>query len=132
MKFLVVLLLCAVSIGGRAQVTSKGAIITWEKSTFDFGDIYQGEKVQHIFRFENTGNEPLIITNVEVTCGCTTPRGWPRDPIMPGAKAEIEVQFNSAGKFGRQNKVVTIVSNASAGNSQITFTANILEKRQPN
>lgn len=129
MKVLMLLLLCTMTIGSGAQVTHKGAAITWEITSFDFGDIYQGEKVQHVFRFVNSGNEPLIITNVEVTCGCTTPRGWPRDPIMPGAKAEIEVQFNSSGKFGRQNKVVTIVSNASAGNSQITFTANILEKR---
>ncbi|MFM8911603.1 MAG: DUF1573 domain-containing protein [Flammeovirgaceae bacterium] len=129
---MMLLLLCAVAIGRGAQVNPKGAAITWEKPTFDFGDINQGEKVQHVFKFENTGNQPLIITNVEVTCGCTTPRGWPRDPIMPGSRAELEVQFSSAGKFGRQNKVVTVVSNASAGNSQITFTANILEKRQPN
>ncbi len=132
MKSLLFLLLCTWPVVSGAQVAQKGAAITWEKTMFDFGDIYQGEKVQHIFRFENTGNEPLIITNVEVTCGCTTPRGWPRDPIMPGARAELEVQFNSAGKFGRQNKVVTVVSNAAAGNSQITFSANILEKRAPN
>lgn len=132
MKSLLFLLLCTLAVVSGAQVAQKGAAITWEKSMFDFGDIYQGEKVQHVFRFENTGNEPLIITNVEVTCGCTTPRGWPRDPIMPGARAELEVQFNSAGKFGRQNKVVTVVSNAAAGNSQITFSANILEKRAPN
>lgn len=123
------LLFAVVTFSGAAQVSSKGAVITWDKPIFDFGDIYQGEKVQHVFRFENTGSEPLIITNVEVTCGCTKPRGWPRDPIMPGARAELEVQFNSSGKFGRQNKVITIVSNATGGNSQITFTANILEKR---
>jgi hypothetical protein len=51
---------------------------------------------------------------------------------LPGGKGEIEVQFNSSGKFGRQNKVVTMVSNATLGNSQITFSANILEKKIPN
>ena len=90
----------------------------------------QGDKVEETFKFTNTGNEPLIITNVQVTCGCTTPKGWPRDPIAPGGKAEITVGFNSAGKMGRINKVVTIVSNAAnADGGKISFIANVLEKK---
>src|SRR6476620_443415 len=81
-----------------AQTLSTGAAITWEYNTFDFGEIIAGEKVEHTFKFSNTGTEPLVITNVQVTCGCTTPKGWPRDPITPGKKAELIVQFNSAGK----------------------------------
>ena len=107
----------------------KGPAITWEKNTHDFGDIIQGDKVSHIYRFTNTGSNPLIITNVEVTCGCTIPKGWPRDPIMPGDNGVLEVLFNSSGKFGRQNKVVTVVSNATLGNSQLMFSANIIEKK---
>jgi hypothetical protein len=124
------------SISVSAQATSaktNGPLITWEKSTHDFGDISQGDKVEQLFTFTNTGTEPLIITNVEVTCGCTTPKGWPRDPVAAGAKGEILVSFNSAGKFGRQNKVVTVISNAvnpEAG--QIKFSANVLEKKNPN
>lgn len=109
-----------------------GPAIAWDKNTHDFGDITQGEKVEHTFKFTNTGTEPLVITNVEVTCGCTTPKGWPRDPINPGGKGEITVQFDSAHKIGRQNKVATIISNATAGNSQITFSVNVLEKKKAN
>ena len=109
-----------------------GSAITWDKSTHDFGEIVQGEKVYHIFKFTNTGTEPLVITNVEVTCGCTTPKGWPRDPVNPGGKGEIEIKFDSTHKMGRLTKVVVIVSNAAEGNSQITFTANVLEKKIPN
>src|SRR5437868_252451 len=90
-----------------AQTATAGAVITWEQDVYDFGEIIAGEKVEHTFRFSNTGTEPLVITNVQVTCGCTTPKGWPRDPIAPGKKAELVVQFNSTGKIGRQNKVVT-------------------------
>ena len=107
-----------------------GPVITFEKKIHDFGDISQGDKVEETFRFTNTGNEPLIITNVQVTCGCTVPKGWPRDPIAPGQKGELTIAFNSAGKMGRQNKVVTIVSNAvNADGSQISFTTNVLEKK---
>lgn len=108
---------------------TNGPTIAWEKKTHDFGDIMEGDKVEYIYKFTNEGTEPLIITNVQVTCGCTTPKGWPRDPIKPGSKAELAIQFNSTGKFGRQNKVVTIVSNAKEGNSQVTFSANVLEKK---
>ncbi|GHN02958.1 hypothetical protein WSM22_44470 [Cytophagales bacterium WSM2-2] len=113
---------------GLAQTS--GPTISWDKDTHDFGDIIQGEKVEHVFKFTNAGSEPLIITNVEVTCGCTTPRGWPRDPIKPGDKGEITVQFDSAHKFGRQNKVATVISNVTSGKSQITFSANVLEKKK--
>jgi len=114
------------------QTVSAGAVISWEKNMHDFGEISEGEKVEHTFKLTNTGSEPLVITNVQVTCGCTTPKGWPRDPIAPGKKAEIIVQFNSTGKIGRQNKVVTVISNATGANNQITFTATVLEKKVHN
>jgi len=116
-----------------APLANGGAVITWEKTSHDFGDISQGDKVEQTFSFTNTGSTPLIITNVEVTCGCTTPKGWPRDPVAPGGKGEILIAFNSAGKYGKQNKVVTIVSNATnAEVVQLTFSANVLEKKSPN
>ena len=91
--FFVLLVLFAASILRVAQAQSTGPVITWEKSTHDFGDLTQGDKVEHIFKFKNSGNESLIITNVQVTCGCTTPKGWARDPIAPGQSGEITVAF---------------------------------------
>lgn len=130
MKLFVVtcLFICLASI---VNAQTAGAAIVWDKSAHDFGDIVEGDKVEHTFKFTNAGSEALVITNVQVTCGCTTPKGWPRDPIAPGKKAELIVQFNSTGKIGRQNKVVTVVSNAAGGNSQVTFTATVLEKKNP-
>ena len=130
--FLFVMLAFAVQGFAQEASTAKqnGPVIMFEKRMHDFGDMYQGDKVEETFKFTNAGTEPLIITNVQVTCGCTTPKGWPRDPIPPGGKAELTVAFNSAGKSGRQNKVVTVVSNAvNADGTQITFTANVLEKK---
>lgn len=128
------LIISSYSFGQSTQATEKakvnGPIITWEKSTHEFGDIFQGDKVEHKYAFTNTGNEPLIITNVQVTCGCTVPN-YPKDPIAPGGKGEITIGFNSAGKSNMQNKVIKIVSNAVGDNNQISFTANVLEKKQP-
>lgn len=131
-KFLFLMIAAAFAFEGFAQDAAKkvnGPIITFEKKTHDFGDITDGDKVEEVFKFTNTGNEPLIITNVEVTCGCTTPKGWQRDPIPPGGKSEIIVAFNSTGKVGRVNKIVKVVSNAAnPEGANITFTANVLAK----
>jgi hypothetical protein len=128
MKGLALFCLVLVSAVGFCQV---GPAITWDKNTYDFGDITQGEKVEHTFKFTNEGSEPLVITNVEVTCGCTTPKGWPRDPINPGGRGEITILFDSAHKIGRQNKVATVISNTTSGKNQVTFSVNVLEKKKP-
>ncbi len=111
-----------------AQTAEKqdGAAITFAESSHDFGDITQGDVVEHVFKFENTGNEPLILSNVKTTCGCTAP-SWPREPIAPGATADLTVKFNSAGKMGKVTKVITVVSNAGANNT-VKIVTNILPK----
>jgi Protein of unknown function (DUF1573) len=108
-------------------IKTDGPILTVEKNTHDFGDIYQGDVVEHTFKFTNTGNQPLLITNITTSCGCTTPQ-WPRDPIMPGGKGELKVGFNSAGKINKQTKVLPIISN-SITDASITFTTNVLDKK---
>jgi hypothetical protein len=116
----------------EAQTTEKkdGPVITWDKKSHDFGDIVQGDKVETTYYFTNTGTEPLIITNVQVSCGCTTPKGWPRDPIAPGGRGELSISFNSTGKMGKQNKPLTIISNAvNPDGGQVSFTTNVLEKK---
>ncbi len=110
------------------QVVVDGPLITFEETTFDFGDIYQGDKVEHVFRFENTGNQPLIITNVQTTCGCTASE-WPREPVMPGDVANLKVNFDSSGKYGRQNKVISIISNAASPLNQVKIITNVLPKK---
>ena len=133
-RFIVLIVLLAVNFYSSAQSSkaTSGAGITWEKSIHDFGDVFQGDKVEHTFRFTNTGKKDLVITNVEVTCGCTTPKGWPRDPIAPGGSGELTVAFNSAGKIGKQNKVITVTSNSVGTLNQVMFTATVLEKKEPN
>src|SRR5687767_3051514 len=113
-KYLFLVVVLGFAFQGFAQESQKkdGPVITWDKKVHDFGDITQGDKVEHTYTFTNTGNEPLIITNVQVSCGCTTPKGWPRDPIEPGGKGELSISFNSTGKMGKQNKPLTIISNA--------------------
>ncbi len=99
-----------------------------EKPVFEFGVIKQGEKVQHEFKFKNTGKSPLIITNASATCGCTVPE-YPTEPILPGKEGSIKVIFNSEGKIGLQDKVVTISSNANPAFEQLHLVGDIVENK---
>ena len=97
--------------GANAQLDiESGAKVEFEKDVHDYGSLIQGEPAVYEFKFTNTGNEPLIISNSRGSCGCTVP-SWPREPIAPGKSASIKVKYDS-NRLGPINKSVTITSNA--------------------
>jgi len=78
---------------------------------YNFGTIKATGEVSYEFNFTNTGNEPLVITAAQGSCGCTVPV-YPKEPITKNQKSKIKVTFNPSGKFGTVEKTVTITSNA--------------------
>lgn len=126
-KFSVLFTLLALVFAFHANAQESGAKIIFKEKSIDFGDITQGDKVSHTFAFTNSGNTPLIISNVAVTCGCTA-TNWPKEPIAPGKTSEITVSFNSTGKMGKQNSVVRIYSNASEPIEKVSLISNVLPK----
>ncbi len=100
----------------------------FEKEIFDFGVIEEGESVRTSFKFKNTGKTPLIITDATATCGCTVPE-YPKAPIKPGEEGIIIVVFNSQGKMGIQDKVVTITSNANPAAEGLHLVGEVKEKK---
>ncbi|MES2731576.1 MAG: DUF1573 domain-containing protein [Bacteroidota bacterium] len=101
-------------------------LMAFTETEFDFGTIKDGDVVNHTFKFTNTGKTPLIIQNATAPCGCTVPQ-WPKKPIAPGSTGVISVQFNSRGKSGQQNKVVTIIANTEPIESHVTMKGNVEE-----
>lgn len=95
---------------------SSGAVLELAEDAYDFGVVKEGEQVAHEFTFTNTGTSPLIISNVQASCGCTTPE-YSKNPIAPGDEGMVKVIFNSAGQVGKQHKVVTVTSNAASRNT---------------
>lgn len=95
---------------------STGAVLEVKNDSYDFGEVKEGEKVEHEFTFTNTGNEPLIISKVHASCGCTTPE-YSKNPIAPGEVGKVKVVFNSDGQMGKQHKVITVTSNAISPNT---------------
>lgn len=108
----------------EAITADEAAQITFEEEVHDFGDIMEGDVVEHVFKFTNTGKNPLIINNARGSCGCTVPE-WPRDPISPGQDGEILVKFNSTGKQGEQNKSITIAANTLPNKTVIRIVGGV-------
>jgi hypothetical protein len=106
------------------KVSASNAIIKFETTEHDFGDIMEGEKVSYSFKFNNVGKNDLVITSVSTTCGCTV-TDFPKDPLKPGESGTIEVTFNSSGRSGKQVKVITVATNANPSMSQLTIKANV-------
>ena len=84
--------------------------LTIYSPVFDFGEVNEGEKLEYTFLIKNTGEANLVISSAKTSCGCTVPK-FPKEPILPNQQSEITVVFNTKGKFGKQNKTVTLLTN---------------------
>ena len=104
------------------------AVIDFEKTNHDFGEIKDGDIVETVFTFSNSGNSDLRILNATGSCGCTVPE-YPRDvPISPGETGTIKVKFDSSNKPGMQRKTVTLTTNTSKGKELLNIKAFVLPK----
>ncbi len=96
----------------KTKVKPKTAAILFEKTTYNFGEITEGDIIKHKFKFKNTGNAELVIKSASASCGCTDP-SYPFLGIPPGEEGFIGVSYNSVSKDGPQKPEVTIKTNAS-------------------
>jgi hypothetical protein len=117
-----------------AVPTGPTTTVEFEEEVFDYGEIMEGEKVTHVYKFKNTGNEPLVISNAKGSCGCTVP-DWPKAPIAAGESGEIKVVFDSKGKGkvggSPQSKRVTITANTDPVNSYLTIKGTVNKEEAP-
>jgi hypothetical protein len=104
--------------------TASAPVISFENMSHDFGKVKAGEKVSYQYKFTNTGKSPLIISNAIASCGCTVP-DYPRTPVNPGGEGTISVVFDSAGKSGVQDKVITLTSNANPTTTLLHLTGEV-------
>jgi len=100
-------------------------------TSFNFGDIYRGQKVTHFFTIKNSGNDTLIIKNVSASCGCTAAMAS-ASVVPPQSTSKLNVTFNSEGYGGRAQKTVTVISNDPVNpTQQVNISANILPVLEP-
>lgn len=107
-----------------APANPNAADFKFEKEVHDFGNIKEGTQAEYVFKFTNTGKEPLVITNVQASCGCTTPK-WTKEPVKPGESGSVTAIYNSKGRPGNFNKAVTITSNAKTAQKVLFIKGNV-------
>lgn len=124
--FITVLIFVFSFVSTQAQQTQTGSEITFEKLVHNYGEIIQSGNGEYSFVFKNTGNEPLILSNVRSSCGCTVPE-WPRNPIMPGQSSNIKVIYDT-NIIGPINRQVTIMSNATNSPTVLRISGNVIAR----
>ena len=119
--------LLTISCNSDAEVTENTAkkenptTVEWEKQNHDFGTIPQDTIVQVVYKFKNTGENPVMITDCKVTCGCTVPE-CKQPPVAPGETGEILVKFNSKNKANKVGKTVKVYMNTEKNYEELKFT----------
>jgi hypothetical protein len=135
MKKLFIILVIALSVtacknadkSATGSSTSDSTTIQWPDSTFrDFGKVKEGDMLEVSFRFKNTGESNLIISNVRPGCGCTDPQK-PDEPIAPGKEGVIKAKFNSKGQhIGENVKFITVTANTKPSPiTELSFKAEV-------
>jgi len=105
------------------------AVITFKVTEHDFGKINEADgKVTTVFEFVNEGMEPLVLTNVRASCGCTTP-SWTKTPVEPGQTGTINVTYNPNGRPGRFQKTITVTSNATEPSKKLFIKGEVIPKQ---
>lgn len=100
--------------------------VEFMEDNHNFGEIPEGDKVSHTFKFKNTGANPLKVENVKPSCGCTTP-DWSREDVAPGAEGFVTVEFDSKSKQGVQKKSVTVTfANTDPKNKMLQFQGEVI------
>jgi hypothetical protein len=115
------------SVSASSAATNSTAVasdvLTLTETVFDFGKIPQGKPVTHVFEVINNSKDSLKISNVQASCGCTTPE-WEKDKIQaPGEKTRITVGYNAAAE-GPFTKYITVAYNGNQ-NKQITIKGEV-------
>ena len=106
----------------RDNSPSKFPVMNFNKTTHDFGVIQNGTPVETVFSYTNTGEAPLVITDIKSTCGCTVPKDWSREPLNPGESSQFNVKFDGKGA-NKTSKTVIITANTQTGRETVKITA---------
>lgn len=109
------------------DIKNGAAEVSFDKTEFNFGTVTEGDIVETTFKVTNSGKTDLIITDAQVTCGCTVPV-WPKAPIKPGQTEDIKVKFNTNGKANRQSKNITLITNTESGREILTLKGMVTPK----
>ena len=126
--FSIFLFSCTTENRNASLIESAPIVTVLGNETIDFGTIIEGETIDLEFRIKNTGSGSLIITNAKASCGCTK-LDFPKEIIEEGGTDVVKVTFDSKGKLGEQTKTITLVTNATPSEKNLTITGEVIPSK---
>ncbi len=130
-SFLIAGLILMVAMAVNAN-DKKGPQFKWENDRYDYGTVYVDEmpETKMAINFSNTGDEPLILSNVRACCG-TRVTQWPREPILPGEEGTINIEFRLAPRPQRISRTVTVTyNNEERPTERFRITGQVVEREE--
>lgn len=124
-KLIILFFVITVSAMLNAQSQSADSVV-FVKTMHDYGTISPESDGSYEFKFTNKGKAPLLINNVQTSCGCTVPE-WPREPIQAGATGSIKVKYDT-NRGGAFTKTISVYSNAVNSPVVLTIKGNVQPK----
>lgn len=124
-----VLMISGISVLAQPKPTSENPdtpILSIEETLFDYGKIEQYSDGNHNFIYKNIGKEPLILSKVRSSCGCTIPK-WSREPLMSQQQDTIKVEYDTR-RIGRFSKTISIFSNAKKSMIVVRIQGEVIAK----
>lgn len=123
-----ILLVVTLFISAIVFAQQSGPSASWTETTYDFGTFKEEDGTQtHTFEFVNTGNEPLYLTSVKASCGCTAV-DYTKEPIQPGGKGYVKAAYNPANRPNRFNKSITVTTNETQAPTMLRIMGNVIAK----
>ncbi|MEE9350162.1 MAG: DUF1573 domain-containing protein [Flavobacteriaceae bacterium] len=122
-----ILLFLSISFGFSQKKAKEYPVMEFETTTINYGKITSEASGRRTFKFTNTGNVPLIINSVKGSCGCVVLK-YPKKPIMPNEKGEIEIVYNVL-KVGRISRTVTITANTKKSRIVLKIKGRVLKNK---
>tara|TARA_B100000902_G_C27320221_1_gene923876 strand:- start:498 stop:941 length:444 start_codon:yes stop_codon:yes gene_type:complete len=113
----------------NTQSDDKLTEIAFDNIFHDFGEIKEGDIVETIFEFTNTGTKDLFISHAVGSCGCTVPNYPKNIPIKPGESGEIEINFDSSNMPNIQSKLIKVFANIPSGSVFLRIQALVEPKK---
>jgi Protein of unknown function (DUF1573) len=112
---------------GMVFTSSAQGALNFKQEKHDFGTIKEGDVATYNFEFTNTGKTPVVISNVQPSCGCTIPQ-WPKQPIQPGKSGTVTAAYNSKGRVGNFNKTITVINNGEVSQIVLSIQGSVASK----
>ncbi|UKM64799.1 DUF1573 domain-containing protein [Flavobacteriaceae bacterium GSB9] len=119
------LVISATSFSQEEAKNEKVGVLSFKTDVIDYGTIEHKANGERTFEFTNTGDAPIVISNVKTSCGCTVP-SYAKEPILPGESSEIKVKY-ATNRIGAFKKTITVLSNATEPSKVIRIKGTVLK-----